>query len=362
MGGEPESTGEFHSVVPVGIPEAELAWKTIPGSDFAQAMLDSLTSSVAVLDDTGTIIATNERWRSFARENGATHAQFFVGENYLATCEAVPSSSGSGAASVASRLRDILTPAHGEYRFEYPCHSAGEQRWFELRATSFQYGNRSFAVTAHENVTDRKRLDEARQLLVRELNHRVNNLFTIALGLVTATAHRVETADQLARVVSGRLMALAKAHHLLLPAVEMNVDGGSLSSLTELVHTLTAAHVADRAHRIRIVGPNISIGAHASIDIALLVHELTTNAAKYGSLSSEHGSLSIEWHSLEDRLILTWTESGGPPVSGPPEHQGFGSELARRSIEGQLGGYIERDWLPGGLVVRVSMPLGNLQK
>ena len=94
--------------------------------------------------------------------------------------------------------------------------------------------------------------------------------------------------------------------------------------------------------------------------LALLLHEMATNAAKYGALTWETGQVEVSWRVAEDELLLTWREHGGPPVNGQPEHEGFGSVLSRLTVTGQLGGKISRDWNHEGLIINLSAPLARL--
>jgi two-component sensor histidine kinase len=111
----------------------------------------------------------------------------------------------------------------------------------------------------------------------------------------------------------------------------------------------------DATVRIRISVPKMSVSEAASTTLALVIHELATNAAKYGSLSSESGTLDVSCKANDDDVILVWTERGGPPVVGPVELSGFGSKMVNRSMSTQLGGAIAFDWAPEGVVVTLTM-------
>jgi len=114
--------------------------------------------------------------------------------------------------------------------------------------------------------------------------------------------------------------------------------------------------------RIYLAGADIPIDDRCATPLALLVHELATNAAKYGSLGQAGGSVELGFAADDGRMILTWREQGGPPVPGPPEKSGFGTMLAEVSIRQQLGGEIEREWLPDGLRVCARIPLVSLSR
>jgi two-component system CheB/CheR fusion protein len=104
----------------------------------------------------------------------------------------------------------------------------------------------------------------------------------------------------------------------------------------------------------------LPVSGSAVMSIALLLHEIATNAAKYGALSSQNGRVDVRWSVDKDELVLAWRERGGPPLSGQPDTEGFGSLLARLTVTGQLAGNISRDWNPEGLTVNLSVPLANL--
>jgi two-component system CheB/CheR fusion protein len=134
--------------------------------------------------------------------------------------------------------------------------------------------------------------------------------------------------------------------------------------LRALIHTIVAPYadfgqVADRSCVV-VQGEDIAIGGGSVTGLALVLHEFTTNAAKYGALSSPTGSVHLTWTQTEGDLLLTWMEHGGPRIEGPPKKEGFGSVLARRTIAGQFGGDLRYDWETKGLVIRVRFPLGHL--
>jgi PAS domain S-box-containing protein len=213
------------------------------------------------------------------------------------------------------------------------------------------------AVSVIEDITDRKRVEDSRRLLVRELNHRVKNLFAIAGGMVAMTARSTKTSVEMARVLTGRLSALASAHDLIQAAV-VDDAGGEAVCLRKVAAAVLAPHRSVGLH-LGLDGPDVSLGPGAATGLALVLHELATNAAKYGALSVPEGRLDLGWQLGGGRLELSWREAGGPPVT-PPRHAGFGSRLARLTIEGQLGGDLAQDWRAEGLVVVLSLPLDRL--
>ena len=215
------------------------------------------------------------------------------------------------------------------------------------------------------DISEHRRAQEQQNLLLREMNHCVENLFAVASGLVTLSARSARTPADMAVAVRERLGALARAHRLTRPGL---IDGDGKpcqdTNLHALVQTIFAPYVDPeriRGHGFYIVtGPCLPIGGNAATSIALVMHELATNAAKYGALSSPGGYIHIDWSVIKDELLLTWKEHGGPSLEGPTEHEGFGGSLVRRIVTGQFGGRLSYDWNPEGLIIRLSLPVERL--
>ena len=233
-----------------------------------------------------------------------------------------------------------------------------------IRPLKNQRGEITGAINSFLDVSLRKHHEEQQALLLKEMDHRVKNLFAIVGGMVTLSARSATTPKELARTVQGRLGALASAHQLIRPRPSANQAAKQETTLGELVRKVLSPYV-DLAGmganaRIEIGGPEIAIGAEAATHVALVVHELATNAAKYGALSVPGGRVSISWAVAEGRLALSWQEKGGPVIAAPPVREGFGSELARRSVNGGLRGDLTFHWNPDGLVVLVSAETEHL--
>ena len=212
------------------------------------------------------------------------------------------------------------------------------------------------------DITERHQASERQELLLREMDHRIRNLFTLAGSMVTLSGREAVDVADLVKVVRERLDALARAHAL---TVSDQAGGGARSQATTL-HALIDAILspyerpADAGRRIAVVGADTVLSGEAVTAFALLLHEFATNAAKYGALSTERGRIEIETCRADGRLDMTWREEGGPPV--PVEHlDGFGSRLAKVTA-GQLGGEFAREWRPEGLVIRLSAAVQRLQR
>jgi PAS domain S-box-containing protein len=214
------------------------------------------------------------------------------------------------------------------------------------------------------DITERRRAEEQRQLLLREMNHRVKNLFSLASGVVTLSARSAETPDGLATAVRERLTALARAHDLTLPDLSKGaLKAQSATSLRSLVATIVSPfeETAPSASRVAVNGPDVAVGGSAITGMALLLHEFATNAAKYGAFSVPSGHVKIDWSVEKDMLLFKWEEEDGPPLEPPGEEAGgFGTLLARRIVGGQLHGRISHIWKRSGLIINLSLPLAVL--
>lgn len=241
-------------------------------------------------------------------------------------------------------------------RFERQLVSQG--RTLELYAFRFDDEGSLKVGVIFLDVSQRKLHEEQQELLLKEMDHRVKNLFAVVGGMVRLSARSATTPRELADTVEGRLGALDSAHQLIRPGYSVAHAIKRETTLGELVRKVLSPYAdptgtGDSA-RTEIDGPEVVVGAEAATNVALVVHELATNAAKYGALSVPGGRVHISWAVAKDRLVLSWEEKDGPVITGPPEREGFGSVLARKSISGGLRGDLTFHWNPAGLVVRVS--------
>jgi len=210
------------------------------------------------------------------------------------------------------------------------------------------------------DITAFRRSEEQRQLLIRELNHRVKNLFAVLSGMIAMSARTARDPRELADALRGRLMALSRAHELIQPALAAELTDRS-ASLRDLISLVLEPHLLPGAERLHVEGPDIHIAASVATALALTLHELATNAVKYGALSTPDGRLDITWSREDAHLVLTWAEAGGPLVAGPPARSGFGSQLARITVSRQLGGAITFNWHPTGLHIVLTADLRHLK-
>ncbi len=213
---------------------------------------------------------------------------------------------------------------------------------------------------AQREIMERKQAEEARLVVLRELNHRVKNLFAVAVGMVTMTARTSASTERMAETLTGRLRALAHAHELIRPTVASENQGSQNTTVAAMADRILAAHVSDNGKQVRLDGPDVAVGPSGATSLALVLHELATNAAKYGALSEPSGQVSISWRVEGQTMILNWIESGGPKVDGPPKRKGFGADLARMSARGQLGGEITHAWNAGGVEITLHASLERM--
>ena len=219
------------------------------------------------------------------------------------------------------------------------------------------------ASTIARDISERRRAERQERLLLREMNHRIKNLFAVASGVVTLSTRSAKTAPELADTIRERLGALARAHALTLPEItEAGAKIERSTTLSALVRAVFSPYVADRGHGMDISGPEIGIGASAASSFALLLYEFATNAAKYGALSSQEGRVSVGWTIQDGQLLLVWQERGGPAIVHPPESQGFGTRFSEGILSSAFGGRISRDWAREGLTIRLSVPVERLVK
>jgi two-component sensor histidine kinase len=196
------------------------------------------------------------------------------------------------------------------------------------------------------DITERKHAEERQNLLTREVDHRAKNALALAQSIVRLT--RADNVKTYVSAVEGRINALARVHTILSLS---SWQGAEMSRL--LSEELAPYSMSDR---IRLSGTEVHLQPATAQTLALALHELVTNSAKYGALSSLSGQLSIDWKVHDETLALTWEERGGPEVREPTS-RGFGTRSLMASVESQLGGQAVFEWRAEGLVCRLQVPL-----
>ncbi len=248
----------------------------------------------------------------------------------------------------------------GSYEIDFRIIVSDEIRWISARGQGADAGivNRTmFGVFL--DVTGRKQAEEGSELLAGEMSHRVKNLISIATSLTAFTSRSSETVEDMTKELTRRLSALGRAHDLVRP---LPGEQGTAALLGDLLSVLVAPYddLGAFSGRIRVAVPRMGVGERTATALAMVLHELATNSAKHGALSRETGALDITGTNDEDTLRLVWAETGGPAISDAPMLSGFGSKMVHMNLTGQLGGSINYDWQPTGLVATLEMRIETL--
>lgn len=322
---------------------------------FLVDVLDSLPQHVCVLDGNGVILAVNEPWQRFSHENGGDLSRAGIGVDYLAVCRVANDRGDPDADTALKGLSDVLARRRASFEMEYSCHSPQAQRWFTLHARRLP-GEPAGLLVSHLDVSSRRRAEEQLRHVMREANHRTKNILSLVDVVARRTAASAPT-DFIARF-SQRLAALATIQDQL-------VEHGWLSlELRELI-CAQLAHFQDLiGSRILLSGPPVKLSARAVQPIGMALHELATNASKYGALASETGHIEICWQVEapvhgQPRLALEWTEHGSPA----PAHagkRGFGSTLITQIPQAALGAEVDLEMHPSGCRWRLTCDLSRL--
>jgi len=233
-----------------------------------------------------------------------------------------------------------------EFRVRRP---NGEIRWCTgTAAASFDDKGRLIWLSGvTSDITERKRAEERQILLAEEVDHRARNVVAVVQSIMRLT--RANSIDEYIGALDGRIGALSNAHRLLAGSRWEGAD------LSRLVEEEFAPYRAAGKERVATSGPAILLPPATAQTIALALHELATNAAKYGALSTDEGRVKLAWRIEHGKIKLTWIESGGPEISAP-QRQGYGSRAIIAGIERQLGGVVNFDWHTSGLHCTLSLP------
>jgi PAS domain S-box-containing protein len=246
-----------------------------------------------------------------------------------------------------------------EYRVRLP---GGETRWVHARGRAAQtadHGGARRMAGVSLDITERKRAEERQKLLVNELNHRVKNTLVSVQSIASQTLRTTETPEAFRDAFEGRLMALSHTHDLL---TQQNWEGASLREIFDFELEAFAARDRIGFDYVR----DLQLSPKATVALGMAVHELATNALKYGALSVADGAVNVVW-SLEPGgeqddpcLRLTWTEQGGPPVA-PPTRHGFGARLLEKGLAGELSAQVNLAYDSLGLVCTMRLPIRALE-
>jgi PAS domain S-box-containing protein len=266
---------------------------------------------------------------------------------------------GEAPSTAVGRLKreaiDTNEPRKGEIEVE----EAGGPRWYDLHIESLRdIGGATIGLTgAAVDVTERKENERHLRLLMRELTHRSKNLLAVIQAMARQTARHAGTTDDFVDQFSARLQALARSHDLL------GQESWHGASLNDMVRSQLGHHLDRDSSQVSVTGPDILLRPEAAQNLGLALHELSTNAAKFGALSVPGGHVAIAWARRSDEkgggIRLEWKETGGPPVS-KPEGRGFGSLVIERNLSRALDGEVSLEFAPTGLICRVTVPEQHL--
>lgn len=240
--------------------------------------------------------------------------------------------------------------------FETECRlrgADGRYRWFLLRALPVR-DETGKILRWFGAFTDTKSTSDQLALVSQELSHRIKNIFAVLSGLMTLSARGRPEAQGFIDDLRRRVGALARAHEYIRPHSPQSAPAAS--TLFEAIQDLLSPYGSGDGRRFRFAGEDAGVLATTMTPLALLFHELATNAAKYGALSSPEGWVAVVGEREAETYTLHWRERGGPPVAGPPEKTGFGVKLAALSVEAQLEGTLEWRWEEEGVEMTATIP------
>ncbi|WP_242097337.1 PAS domain-containing protein [Sphingomonas sp. CROZ-RG-20F-R02-07] len=248
-----------------------------------------------------------------------------------------------------------------EYRLR---HFDGTYRWVLGRALPMRDEGgaivRWFGTCT--DIHEQKLAFEEREVISQELSHRIKNIFAVVAGLISFAARRTPAFAPIATDLRHRITALGRAHDFVRPHSARSRPSVRQDSLIGLLDELFAPYQPEDGRHLTVQGADIAIDDQSATPLALLFHELATNATKYGALAIEGGRVAVSIEQRGDTVRLVWRETGGPRILETPEQHGFGSQLIEMSAVRQLGGAVTRDWRPEGLAMTVLVPIEALRR
>jgi two-component sensor histidine kinase len=263
------------------------------------------------------------------------------------------------AKSVQERFRAAIE-GNDDYLGEYRVNGFDPPRWVAARGRVVERdadGRPLMVVGVNFDITERKSAEERQRVLLRELNHRVKNTLATVQALATQTVRHARDPARFLEAFSARLQALGSAHGLLSDNEWRGI------AMRELVRLEVMPFDNRAAPRIRISGPDVYLSPDQALGLGLALHELASNALKFGSLSVAGGWVQLDWtvtrSGVDRSLRLGWAEHGGPPVERP-DREGFGSILIRRSLTKILRSEVSHEFQPDGVAAEIKFPLDDL--
>lgn len=244
---------------------------------------------------------------------------------------------------------------------------AGDEGHFHAEHARIATELASFVGVAVKLLRTEQRLQtalEEQELLTKEMSHRVKNLFAVTDVMVQMSSRGARSKEEMAESIRGRIHALASAHALIRRSFSSTTTSSPPPNLFELLTAVLKPHeneVEPANPRFTLSGPALVCGERALNGIALVFHELATNAAKYGALTTQQGRVEIAWVKDHETVSFNWRERGGPRVEREPATSGFGTRLLRDTVQTQFLGSLKQSWNSDGLCVEISIPLSRLE-
>ena len=256
--------------------------------------------------------------------------------------------------------------ATGEpYQIDYRLRAAdGNYRWTLGRALPLRDESgvivRWFGTCT--DIHDSRMLLEEREVITQELSHRIKNIFSVISGLIAFAARNRPDFAPIATDLRERITALGRAHDFVRPHSAKLRPATAENTLHGLLRELFLPYQLFDIERVTVAGDDVPIDDRSTTPLALLFHELATNATKYGALSNDMGRALLTITQRDGRVMLDWNEAGGPATASPDGPPGFGSQLIELSVVRQMGGGIEREWRPAGLRLGATIPLASFSR
>ena len=312
------------------------------------ALNDSIPQMAWATTADGTPDYFNARWYQFT---GAAEGEHF-GSHWT---EALHPEDRDMAAGVWKAAVEGGAPYEVEYRLK---RHDGEYRWTLARGLPMRDSDGAVVrwFGTNTDIHEHRNLLESRDLLSRELSHRIKNIFSVVSGLIGLESRAHPGMETIADNLRERIVALGRAHDFVRP----HGADEEMPNLRAVLDELFAPYCTKDGSRVMVDGDDLPLAERAVTPIALLFHELATNAAKYGALSTEGGRVILTISRRGEALLFDWVERGGPTITGERAMSGFGSQLVDMSVRRQLRGEIEVDWAESGLKARICVPVTAL--
>ncbi|MDI1294811.1 MAG: PAS domain-containing protein [bacterium] len=251
-------------------------------------------------------------------------------------------------------------PYEIEYRLR---HHSGSYRWTLGRALPIRDMGGAVIrwIGTCTDIHEQKLMMEEREMIAHELSHRIKNIFSVIAGLIGLSARQHPEMEEIADDLRNRILALGRAHDFVRPHSADSVPPPGQGSLRGVLEQIFAPYQGVAESRLSFTGDNPDIDDRSATPFALLFHELATNAAKYGALSTPDGRIALHVTQEDLDIRIEWRETGGPSIA-PVTTEGFGSRLMKLSVERQLGGRMVRQWLPDGLALSLWIPRRSMNR